>query len=147
MVLKNVSKKALSRKIKKIENDYIAKYAKLRGDRAERELIKLLSSLDFSAARIAGSGNNTADVIASKRGNIFAFECKSWATTVRIKEKQLDGLLEFSEKAMAIPLIAIKKEREGWKFLKAEDVKENKGVVSKKLIEEKGFGVEFFENY
>ncbi len=118
-----------------------------KGYRAEKELIKLLSSLDFAVLRAPKSGTDTIDVIACKRGNIFAFECKSWASTVRVSERQLNSLLEFSEKAGAIPLIAMKKEQQGWKFLKAEDLGENKGTASDKLIEEKGFGIEFFDNY
>lgn len=118
-----------------------------KGYRAEKELIKLLSSLNFAVLRTPKSGTDTIDVIACKRGNIFAFECKSWASTVRVGERQLNSLLEFSKKAGAIPLIAIKKEQQGWKFLKAEDLGENKGVASDNLIEEKGFGIEFFDSY
>jgi Holliday junction resolvase len=118
-----------------------------KGFRAEHELMKLLSSLDFAVLRAPKSGTDTIDVIACKRGNIFAFECKNWASTVRVSERQLNSLLKFAEKAGAIPLIAIKQEQKGWKFLKAEDLAENNGTTSEKLIEEKGFGIEFFEKY
>ena len=117
-----------------------------KGYRAEKELIKLLSGLDFAVLRAPKSGTSTIDVLACKRGNIFAFECKNWASTVRIGERQLKSLLEFSRKAGAIPLIAIKQQK-GWKFLKAEDLRENSGRASEKLILERGFGVEFFEKY
>lgn len=118
-----------------------------KGYRAEKELMKLLSSLNFAVLRTPKSGTDTTDVIACKRGNIFAFECKNWSSTVRVGERQLNSLLAFSKKAGAIPLIAIKKEQEGWKFLKAEDLKENNGTASDKLIEEKGFGIEFFNGF
>ncbi len=122
-------------------------YTYKKGYRSEKELIKLLSSLGFAVLRAPKSGTNTIDVLACKRGNIFAFECKSWSSTVRVKERQLNTLLNFSEKAGAIPLIAVKKEQEGWKFLKAEDLGKNNGTASEKLIEEKGFGIEFFRRF
>ncbi len=122
-------------------------YTYKKGYRSEKELIKLLSSLGFAVLRAPKSGTNTIDVLACKRGNIFAFECKSWSSTVRVKERQLNTLLNFSEKAGAIPLIAVKKEQEGWKFLKAEDLGKNNGTASEKLIEEKSFGIEFFSKY
>ena len=118
-----------------------------KGYRAEKELIKLLSSLDFAVLRAPKSGTDTIDVIACKRGNIFAFECKSWASTVRINKRQLDNLLGFSKKAGAIPVIAMKQEQKGWRFLKAEDIKENNGTASENLIKEKGFGIEFFNGF
>lgn len=109
--------------------------------------MKLLSSLNFAVLRAPKSGKDTIDVIACKRGTIFAFECKSWANTVRIDERQMKGLLDFAQKAGAIAIVAIKEANEGWRFLKAEDVRENKGVASKQLIDEKAFGIGFFEHY
>ena len=118
-----------------------------KGFRAEHELMKLLSGLDFAVLRAPKSGSDTIDIIACKRGNIFAFECKSWASTVRISDRQMKSLTDFSYKAGAIPLVAIKREQKAWVFLNAEDVKENKGVASDSLIDEKGFGIEFFGEY
>ena len=118
-----------------------------KGYRAEKELIKLLSSLGYAVLRTPKSGKNTIDVIACKRGQIFVFECKNWKSKVRVNEKQLDALIDFSEKAGAIPLIAIKKENKFWKFLRVEDVKENKGNIQEKLLKEKSFSVEFFKRY
>jgi Holliday junction resolvase len=118
-----------------------------KGFRAEHELMKLLESLGFATLRAPKSGRDTIDVIACKRGAIFAFECKSWATTVRISERQMGSLFDFSQKAGAIPIVAIKANNEGWHFLKAEDVRENNGVASKNLMEEKSFSIEFFSNY
>jgi Holliday junction resolvase len=118
-----------------------------KGYRAEKELIKLLSSLGYATLRAPKSGKDTIDVIACKKGQIFVFECKSWKSKPKINEKQLNSLLEFARKAGAIALIAIKLENEGWKFLRAEDVRENKGNVSEDLLKEKSFSVEFFEKY
>ncbi|MGC9310299.1 MAG: Holliday junction resolvase Hjc [Candidatus Aenigmatarchaeota archaeon] len=118
-----------------------------KGFRAEHELIKLLTSLDYAVLRAPKSGRDTIDVIACKRGAIFAFECKSWATTVRISERQMNSLTDFSEKAGAIAIVAIKQNNEGWRFLKAQDVRDNNGVASDKLIEKKAFSVEFFSRY
>ncbi|OYT43187.1 MAG: hypothetical protein B6U88_01675 [Candidatus Aenigmarchaeota archaeon ex4484_56] len=115
-----------------------------KGYRAENDLIKLLSSLGYAVLRAPKSGKNTIDLIACKRGNIFVFECKNWNSTVRLNEKQLKSIIDFSEKAGAIPFIAIK--TDGWKFLKIEG-HESKIIASKKQIEEKGFGIEFFEKY
>jgi len=118
-----------------------------KGYRAEKELIKLLSSLEYAVLRAPKSGKDTIDIIACKRGNIFAFECKSWKSRVKINEKQLKSLFSFSDKAGATPIIAVKEDKEGWKFLRAEDVQENKGAVSEELLKEKSFSVEFFERY
>lgn len=118
-----------------------------KGFRAEHELMRLLSSLDFAVLRAPKSGKDSIDVIACKLGHIFVFECKSWNSTVRISERQMGSLTDFAEKAGAIPLVAMKKEQQGWKFLKANEVTENKGVASEKLIEEKGFGIEFFNTF
>jgi Holliday junction resolvase len=122
-------------------------YTYKKGYRAEKELIKLLSSLEYAVLRTPKSGKDTIDLIACKRGQIFVFECKFWKSRVRINEKQLKSLIDFSEKAGAIPVIAIKEENEGWKFLRAEDVKENEGNISDDLIKEKSFSVEFFGRY
>lgn len=118
-----------------------------KGFRAEHELMKLLESLGFAVLRAPKSGRDTIDVIACKRGAIFAFECKSWASTVRISERQMKSLMDFSEKAGAIPIVAIKESQEGWRFLKAEEVTANNGVASKELIENAAFGIEFFNSY
>lgn len=118
-----------------------------KGFRAEHELMKLLESLGFAVLRAPKSGRDTIDVIACKRGAIFAFECKSWASTVRISERQMKSLMDFSEKAGAIPIVAIKEAQEGWRFLKAEEVTANNGVASKELIENAAFGIEFFNSY
>lgn len=118
-----------------------------KGFRAEHELMNMLSSLGFAVLRAPKSGKDTIDMIACKRGTIFVFECKFWANTVRIDEGQMGSLISFSEKAGAIPIVAIKSANEGWKFLKAEDVRDNKGVASKDLIENNAFGISFFENY
>jgi len=118
-----------------------------KGFRAEHELMNMLSVMGFAVLRAPKSGKDTIDMIACKRGTIFVFECKFWSNTVRIDERQMDGLIEFSQKAGAIPIIAIKRANEGWKFLKAEDVRNNKGVASKELLENNWFEISFFENY
>lgn len=118
-----------------------------KGFRAEHELMKLLESLDFAVLRAPKSGKDTIDLIACKRGQIFVFEAKYWNSTVRISERQMNSLRSFSEKAGAIPLVAIKRNNQGWIFLKAEELSGNGGTASDKLIEEKGFGVEFFDLY
>ncbi len=118
-----------------------------KGFRAEHELMKLLGSLGFAVLRAPKSGSDTIDMIACKRGTIFVFECKFWANTVRIDERQITALLDFSQRAGAIAIIAIKEANEGWKFLKAEDVRDNKGVASKDLLANNSFSIEFFGKY
>ncbi len=122
-------------------------YTYKKGYRAEKELIKLLTSLDYAVLRAPKSGKDTIDIIACKRGQIFVFECKFWKSRVGITDRQLNSLIDFSEKAGAIPLIALKYENEGWRFLRAEDVQENNGTVSDELLKEKSFSVDFFERY
>ncbi|MBN2095119.1 MAG: hypothetical protein JW727_03665 [Candidatus Aenigmarchaeota archaeon] len=122
-----------------------------KGFRAEHELMKLLGSLGYAVLRAPKSGKDTIDLLACKNTpygpKIFVFESKFWANTVRIDERQMNALLSFAEKAGAKPIVAVKAANDGWKFLQAEDVKENKGIASNDLIAEKGFDIGFFEKF
>jgi Holliday junction resolvase len=122
-----------------------------KGFRAEHELMDMLSSLGYAVLRAPKSGSDTIDMIACKNTaygpKLFVFECKFWANTVRIDERQMNSLIDFSQKAGATPIVAIKEANEGWKFLKAEDVRDNKGVASKELLANNSFSVEFFGSY
>lgn len=100
--------------------------SKKKGSRIERELVHLFHELGWGACRIAGSGSTTLpspDLIAGKRGQIFAIECKSGKNTRYIKEEQLNELKNFSKRLGATPLIAIRFNNEDWFFLKIKDLK------------------------
>lgn len=89
----------------------------MKGAQAERNLANLLKNREFSVVRVAGSGSSisTPDIIAIKKGRIFAFECKAWKTTPKLRKKELKMFSEWCEKAGAIGFLAWKKK--DWLFL------------------------------
>ncbi|RLE44410.1 Holliday junction resolvase [Candidatus Woesearchaeota archaeon] len=101
---------------------------KKRGTNAERELIHMFWAKDWTACRVAGSGSMrypAPDIIASKKGKILAIECKITKNKQKyIKKQEINALKEYSKKAGAKPLIAIKFPKQEWIFLEPESFKE-----------------------
>ncbi|MEM4230576.1 MAG: Holliday junction resolvase Hjc [Candidatus Pacearchaeota archaeon] len=107
---------------------------KTKGSNAERELLKFFIENGFKAARVAGSGMNDespCDLIVGKANKKFAIECKTCKSKKRyIDKKQIEDFLIFSESFGLTPLIAIRFNRQGWLFLKPEDLeKTGKGLA------------------
>lgn len=94
---------------------------KRKGTRVERELIDLLWSMGYAAVRVAGSGSSghpSPDILAGKDGDRYAIEVKMRSNLpVYIEEEQIEELLKFSRIFGAIPCIAVKISRKGWRFL------------------------------
>ena len=103
----------------------MAQYGK--GANAERELIHMLFDAGFSVVRIAGSGKTplpSPDIVALKKGKIWAVECKAWkAKNLAISVEQIQELFDWCERAGAIPLVGWRVPRKGWFFLKPEQMK------------------------
>ncbi|MFA4819483.1 MAG: hypothetical protein WC613_00825 [Candidatus Aenigmatarchaeota archaeon] len=120
----------------------VRSYAK--GYSAELELTHTLSKMGYMTIRAPRSGRiNLAspDVIAAKHGKLLVIECKFRKSAFTVPLEQLAELDEWVEKAGAIAYIGCKIARKGWKFLRLEEVKANKGNIGKKFIEEKGISI------
>lgn len=116
-----------------------------KGYRGERELVHTLSKMGYMTIRAPRSGRiNLAspDIIAAKDGRLLVIECKSRKSAFTVPREQLAELEEWVTKARAVAYIGCKISRKGWKFLRLEDVIENRGNVGKKFIEEKGILIE-----
>ena len=103
---------------------------KHKGSRTERELIHMFYEQNYAPVRIAGSGSTplpSPDMVVGGFGKIFAIECKSGKTTRYIKKEQMDELLLFSSRFGAEALIGVRFDREGWFFLKPEQIDITKG--------------------
>ncbi|MBW9220129.1 hypothetical protein KKP89_01715 [Methanothermococcus sp. SCGC AD-155-N22] len=86
-----------------------SKYRK--GTKFEWELKRILEREGFAVVRSAGS--HGVDLIAGRKGEIYAFECKSTSKeNFYISKENILKLLNFSETFGARPYIAIKIKRD-----------------------------------
>ena len=126
---------------------------KAKGSNAERELLRLFTEQGWRAARIAGSGVNDdspCDMIVGKLGRPgYVVEAKSSKQNrIYIKKQQIEDFFLFSSMIGLNPVIAVRFTREGWLFLKPDQLEDSgkNWVVSRKkaLNEGKKFG-QFFD--
>ena len=124
---------------------------KEKGANTERELYQIFIDNNFRAVRVAGSGmmdNTACDLIAGKSGKKYCIEVKSCKKPYKyISKKQVEEFIVFSQIFGLKPVIAVRFNREGWFFLKPENL-ENSGknwCVSLDLARKKGkrFGQAF----
>lgn len=117
---------------------------KEKGANAERELYQMFIDNSFRAVRVAGSGmmeNTSCDLLAGKKGNKYAIECKATKNPNKyITKEQINDFLVFSEIFGLTPIIAIKFNRKGWYFLSPEHLEDTGKywALSLKRAEEKG---------
>lgn len=118
---------------------------KSKGIQAEREIIHLFwKTGKWTACRVAGSGSMrypSPDIIANKQGIHLAIECKKTKSEYQYFEKdEIKNLLDYSEKAGARALVAIRFPKSEWKFIDPFDLKKtpNRYVINPKLLELKG---------
>ncbi len=126
---------------------------KSKGSNAERELVKMFTEHGWRAVRVAGSGvgeESPCDIIVGKIGRRgYAVEAKSSRKNrIYITKKQIEDFILFSSIIGLTPALAVRFNREGWIFLRPEEL-ENSGkfwVVSleKAKIKGKRFS-QFFE--
>jgi len=97
-----------------------------KGYRAERELLRFLTSRGYSAIRQASSGgtHSPVDVVAMKAGKILSFEIKSWSTKPKLAGKQLQAFKQWSDNAGAMAFLAWYNQNK-WKFLPLSDAEKN----------------------
>jgi Holliday junction resolvase len=119
--------------------------SKRKGSRTERELIDILWANKYAAVRAAGSGVSRfycPDLIASKGSKVFAIECKSTKKKSKyIENKQWTELQKFADIFGAVPLIALRMDKEGWYFFEINDLEKTSNgnlKINQKIIENKG---------
>lgn len=122
---------------------------KSKGMQAEREIIHLFwKTGKWTACRVAGSGSMkypSPDIIANKEGMNLAIECKKTTSKYQYFEKfEIESLLEYSKKAGARPLIAVKFPKKEWKFMDPFDLRKTPGryVATEQLLGLKGMSFE-----
>lgn len=115
----------------------IKTYAK--GAAKERELLHHLDSKGFSVIRAASSGCHLypADVVAMRRGNILALECKAWSKKPSIEREKLERFAEWCRAAGATGFIAWRTSSD-WLFLRLED------AIARKTGDENWVGLQTF---
>ncbi len=117
---------------------------KSKGSRAERELLQIFTDQSWRAARVAGSGvneNTFCDLIAGKSGKAYAVEAKSSKNPrIYITKDQIEEFVKFSEIMGLSPVVAVRFNREGWLFLKPEQLEDSGSnwVVNLKKAKESG---------
>ena len=93
---------------------------KSRGINAERDLVHKFCDAGWSAMRAAGSGNQKnpcPDVLAGRRGFIFAIECKiSEGDSKYIPREELAELKRFADIMGIVPLVAVRFKQKHWRF-------------------------------
>ena len=117
---------------------------KEKGANAERELYQMFIDNCFRAVRVAGSGmmeNTSCDLIAGKPGQKYCIECKASKNPVKyITKKQIEEFVIFSQVFGLTPIVAVRFNREGWFFIRPEDLEDSGGnwKVSLAMVKEKG---------
>ena len=100
---------------------------KAKGSKAERELVKIFTENSWRAVRVAGSGvgeDSPCDIIAAKIDRHgYTIEAKSSKkSTIYISREQISDFVTFSHTLGLTPIIAVRFNREGWLFIKPEQL-------------------------
>lgn len=124
--------------------------SKIKGTRAERELLHMLYSHNFAVIRAAGSGSiglPNPDLIAGKNSRILAIECKSLSVENKyFKEQEIKELNQFSKKFGAEAWLALRFDNIGWYFIQSHKLNKTKsGYFSISLEDIKTKGLNFRE--
>jgi len=124
---------------------------KAKGSKTERELYDLFVQNNFRAVRVAGSGmmeNTACDLIAGKASaegkHKYAIEAKSSKAPVKyITKEQIENFVVFSEIFGLKPVVALRFNREGWLFVKPEQLRDSGKNWAITLEEAKKIGMRF----
>jgi holliday junction resolvase Hjr len=104
--------------------------SKRKGTLYERELFHMFWNNNWAAVRSAGSGSTplpAPDILAGNKDKLLAIECKAIKTKSKhFKKEEVEQLKIFSETINASPIIAMRFDNNGWFFLDANNIKENK---------------------
>jgi len=107
---------------------------------AENQLVHIMYERGWAVLRAPRSGRislPSPDIVAMKKGRILIIEVKSRKAGFQIRKEQMDEMKDYIKRSGGEGYIAIKIPRNGWKFLKFDDVTENNGNVGKKFLEKK----------
>lgn len=121
-----------------------------KGANAERELIKVLADLGFAVLRVAGSGVNplpSPDVVALKKGKIFAIECKAWkGKYLAIPVSNMVDEINWANTAGAEFFVGWKVPHKGWFFVKPESfrITQKNYMISLEDVLKVGLSIELF---
>jgi holliday junction resolvase Hjr len=122
---------------------------KEKGAAAERELYHLFCAAGFKCVRVAGSGTmqeTACDLIVGKFKNKYSIEVKSCKSKKRYLEpKQIEEFIIFSEIFGLQPFIAVRFNREGWYFLKPQQLEKTPGGLAISLEDAKKKGKRFWD--
>ncbi len=93
-----------------------------KGFRAEREILRILSTNVYSCIRAASSGGflTPVDVVAIKDGKLLCLEIKSWARKPKLDKTQLSRFSEWCSNAQGHGFIAWYNQNQ-WRFLSTKD--------------------------
>ena len=127
---------------------------KAKGSKAERELLQIFTDNGWRAVRVAGSGvndNSPCDLIAAKIGRKgHTIECKSSKkSSIYISKQQIEDFIVFSSSLGLSPIIALRFNREGWLFIKPDQLEDSgkNWVISLKKAKTSGAKFsQFFDN-
>ncbi len=109
----------------------------LKGARFERELANYLVEKGFMVVRSAGSGvyRTAPDLLAFKKHEHYAFECKAWSSDrLSLKKDQYDLLKEWEENTGISVYIAWKIPKAGWRFIKPCELNQSRAIALKDAL-------------
>ncbi len=125
--------------------------SKSKGANAERELFHMFWNNNLACLRVAGSGSTTLpapDLLVGGAGRVMAIECKAIKSGIKyLKEQQLNELQVFAKAFGAEPWVAIRFNRQGWRFLPITELGKSKGgtaSISLEHAQKKGLTFEQF---
>jgi len=110
---------------------------KSKGINAERDLVNLFRKNNIVAIRVAGSGStkyDSADIVAGNKNVKLAIECKTSADDKKyLSNDSIDQIRNFSNSFGAVPILAVKFDREKWGFFNLGRIKTTEAgfVISK----------------
>ncbi len=111
-----------------------------KGYMAENQLVHILYERGWAVMRAPRSGKisiPSPDIVAIKGGRVVIIEVKSRSAGFQIRKEQLDEMREWVLRSGGEGYVALKLPYKGWRFLKLDDVINNKGNVGKAFLEEK----------
>ncbi len=112
---------------------------------AENQLVHILHERGWAVMRAPRSGKisiPSPDIVAIKHGRVLVIEVKSRGVGFQIRKEQLYEMKEWVSRSGGEGYIAIKIPYKGWRFLKLDDVIDNKGNVGKSFLEEMSLRLE-----
>ena len=125
--------------------------SKNKGSRTERELFHMFYDNGHMPLRIAGSGSTpipSCDLVVNCNSKHLAIECKSLKTDKKyMAEEDINQLKTFAEKFNAIPILALRFDRQAWYFLDVTDLSKlektkNNFVISLEFAKNNGISFE-----